>query len=140
MTAKKAAAAAEEKPTKGPERVRQLAEDGCTNEEIARDQEMTVESLEEQYPADLESGRLQRRLTVRGQMYQFVKEKANATITRYIYEHELPPSGAGREGDSEDGEDAAIRALSDDELDEEIRLLHGDRDSGAEEAEAEETR
>jgi uncharacterized membrane protein len=109
-------------PKIGPPRVTQLAEWGCTNEEIAEEFNITVEFLERQYAGQLRLGRLQRCLTVRRQMYRLVKKHANPPCTRFLYEYELPT--AAEEQDAAEAEqDAELEAMSEEELEQEIQRL-----------------
>jgi hypothetical protein len=106
--------------TPGQKRVMKLAEDGCTDEEIAQDLRIDPDQLRDEYEHELDVARLRRTLKIREQMYGLVI-KSNAPTVRYLYEHELE---AARQAEAEsDDEDAELRAMSDEELDEEIRRL-----------------
>jgi hypothetical protein len=117
-------------PKIGPPRVTQLAEWGCTNEEIAEEFNITVEVLERQYAGQLRLGRLQRCLTVRKQMYRLVKQNANPPCTRFLYESELP-TAAEEQDAAEAGEDAEFEAMSEEELEREIQRLEKEEEAGS---------
>jgi hypothetical protein len=117
-------------PKTGPPRVTQLAEWGCTNEEIAEEFNITVEFLERQYAGQLRLGRLQRCLTVRQQMYRLVKQSANPPCTRFLYESELP-TAAEEQDAAEAEEDAELEAMSEEELEQEIHRLKKEEETGS---------
>jgi hypothetical protein len=106
-------------PATGAARVLELAENGCTSDEIAQDLKITTDELEQGFADELELGRLRRSLTIREMMYGLVK-KSNPPSVRYLYEHEL---NAPAESPEEEDEASELRSISDEQLDEEIRQL-----------------